>query len=240
MLTRLGHRPFVGGDHQQRKVNATGSGEHVLDESLVTGDIDDAHLPPGWEGEPGESEVDREAALLLLTQAVRVNPGERADEGALAVIDVPGGPDDVHGSSLQALPGSALGYTGRVSYEWRNWLDLAAGHLENARLALENGGYYVTALLGHQAAEQALKGLWLVVADGLPPRTHNLVELSTRLEAPARVIDAAARLSPHFVASRYPDVAQGNPMANYTKQVAADLLKDAKEVVDWCSSRLPS
>lgn len=127
-----------------------------------------------------------------------------------------------------------------MAYEWRNWLGLADGHLVNAELALGNGGYYVTALLGHQAAEQALKGLWLVAADGLPPRTHNLVELATLLEAPTTVIDAAARLSPHFVASRYPDVAQGNPMANYTKQVASELLADAKEVVTWCSSRLPS
>ena len=71
-------------------------------------------------------------------------------------------------------------------------------------------------------------------------KTHNLVELATRLDAPSGVVDAAARLSPHFVASRYPDVAQGNPMANYTQQVAADLLSDAKEVVTWCSSRLPS
>ena len=29
-------------------------------------------------------------------------------------------------------------------------------------------------------------------------------------------------------------------MANYTRQVASDLLNDAKEVVTWCSSRLPS
>ena len=127
-----------------------------------------------------------------------------------------------------------------MAYQWRNWLDLAAGHLKNAQVALDNDGYYVTALLGQQAAEQALKGLWLVAADGLPPRTHNLVELATRLEAPSVVIDAAGRLNPHFFATRYPDVAQGNPMANYTKQIAADLLKDAREVVDWCSSRLPS
>lgn len=93
-------------------------------------------------------------------------------------------------------------------------------------------------LLGQQAAEQALKGLWLVVADGLPPRTHNLVELATKLEGPAPVIDAAGRLSPHFFASVCPVVAHGNPMKNYTEAIAADLLDDAREVVNWCLSRL--
>lgn len=127
-----------------------------------------------------------------------------------------------------------------MAYDWRNWLALAHSHLDNAEAALNNSGYYVTALLAHQAAEQALKGLWIEAADGLPPRTHNLLELARGVTAPAPVLEAAARLSPHFVASRYPDVAAGNPAANYTKQMAADLLLNAREVVQWCSSQLPS
>ena len=76
------------------------------------------------------------------------------------------------------------------------------------------------------------------MADGLPPRTHNLVELATKLEAPGTVVDAAARLQPHFFASLCPVAAHGNPMKNYTTKVAADLLEDARLVVNWCSSRL--
>ena len=48
VLGGLRHRALVGGDDQQRGVDAADAGEHVLDEPLVTGDIDDADLwPPG-------------------------------------------------------------------------------------------------------------------------------------------------------------------------------------------------
>ena len=42
VLDSLGHGALVGGDHEQRRVNAADAGEHVLDEPLVTGDVDDA------------------------------------------------------------------------------------------------------------------------------------------------------------------------------------------------------
>jgi hypothetical protein len=51
-----------------------------------------------------EAQVDRDAALLLFLQAIRVRSGERADERRLAVVDVPGGPDDDrhHGTRASA------------------------------------------------------------------------------------------------------------------------------------------
>ena len=42
VLDSLGHGAFVGGDDEQRGVDAADAGEHVLDEPLVTGDVDDA------------------------------------------------------------------------------------------------------------------------------------------------------------------------------------------------------
>ena len=109
MFAGLGHRSFIGGHHQQREIDAARSREHVLDEAFVAGYVDDAHLPAGGQCEPGEAELDGQSAFLLLAQAVRVNAGERADERALAVIDVSGGTDDVHQASLQAQRGRVLG-----------------------------------------------------------------------------------------------------------------------------------
>ena len=97
MLAGLGHGAFVSGDDEEGEIDATGAGEHVLDETLVSGDVHDAYVASRWKGEPGEAEVDGEAALLLLTEAVGVDVGEGAHEGALAVVDVTSGTNDVHG-----------------------------------------------------------------------------------------------------------------------------------------------
>ena len=42
VLARLRHHAVVGGDHQQREVDAGRAGEHVLDEALVAGHVDEA------------------------------------------------------------------------------------------------------------------------------------------------------------------------------------------------------
>ena len=42
MLAGLRHDPFVGGDDEQGEVDAAGAGEHVVDEALVAGDVDEA------------------------------------------------------------------------------------------------------------------------------------------------------------------------------------------------------
>ena len=88
----LGHHPVVGCDHQQRHVHPGGAGHHVLDEFLVTRDVDQPELKPV--GFPvGKTQVDRNAAGLLFRQPVRIDTGQSPDESGLAVIDVPGGAD---------------------------------------------------------------------------------------------------------------------------------------------------
>ena len=81
------------------------AGEHVLDEALVARHVDDADPHAAAELERREAEVDRDAALLLLGQPVGVDPGQRAHERGLAVVDVAGGADDarrVAGRSREA------------------------------------------------------------------------------------------------------------------------------------------
>ena len=49
VLAGLRHHAVVGGDHQQREVDAGDAGEHVAHEALVAGHVDeaDARAPPG-------------------------------------------------------------------------------------------------------------------------------------------------------------------------------------------------
>ena len=107
VFASLGHDAFVGGDHEKGEVDAANAGEHVLDEALMAGDVDDADLLAAGESKPGKAEVDGEAAVLLLLQTVRVDAGERLDKGGLAVVDVSGGTDYVHGYPAPPRPAGA-------------------------------------------------------------------------------------------------------------------------------------
>ena len=69
-------------------------GEHVAHEALVARHVDERSDQRFVELRVGEAEVDRDAALFLFLQPVRVGAGERAHERALAVVDVPGRADD--------------------------------------------------------------------------------------------------------------------------------------------------
>ena len=94
VLARLGHHALVGRHDEHHRVDAADAGEHVADEVLMAGHVDDADVRATRQREPREAEVDGHAALALLAKPVGVDAGERADERRLAVIDVAGRPDD--------------------------------------------------------------------------------------------------------------------------------------------------
>jgi hypothetical protein len=94
VLARLRHDAVVGGHQQQRVVDAAGAGEHGVHEPLVAGDVDEADARTFGRIEEGIAQLDADAALLLLGQAVGVHARERLHERRLAVVDVAGGADD--------------------------------------------------------------------------------------------------------------------------------------------------
>jgi HAD superfamily hydrolase (TIGR01549 family) len=100
MFCRLGLPAFIGGDDEQADRDTAHTGEHVLDESLVAGHVHKTDFTAGWQGQPGEPEIDRESAPLLFLETVRVHPGESMDETRFAMIDMAGGANDVHVSRV--------------------------------------------------------------------------------------------------------------------------------------------
>jgi hypothetical protein len=96
VLLRLG-LPALGGSHdEQAGVDRSHSRQHVLDEPNVAGHVDERQLGPRRQPRRGEAQIDREAALAFLGQPVGVGPGQRLDEGGLAVVDVTSGGENVH------------------------------------------------------------------------------------------------------------------------------------------------
>lgn len=89
MLASLRLDGLVGGDDEQQQIDATCSGQHILDEALMPGDIDKAKI-----AEVREAQVDGNAAALFLFETIGINAGECADQRRLAVVDVSGGAHD--------------------------------------------------------------------------------------------------------------------------------------------------
>ncbi len=106
VLARLRHHAFVGGDDQQRQVDAAHAGEHILDKALVAGHVDDAHLTAAGQRQPGETEVDRHPPVLLLLEAVRVDARQGADQRRLPVVNVSRRTDYEHRMAIISSAGS--------------------------------------------------------------------------------------------------------------------------------------
>ncbi len=101
VLAGLRHQAVVGGHHQQHAIDAAGAGQHVVDEALVAGHVDEAGGAAVAKVGVEIAQVDGDPALALGRAAVALDAGEGAQQRGLAVVDVPGGADD-HDSSLRS------------------------------------------------------------------------------------------------------------------------------------------
>ena len=108
VLPRLTPPAFVSGDDKEHGWSWTQPREHVADEALVSGHVDEGNLVAHVEGRPGVSEVDGQSSLTLLRPAVGLDAGEGAHKSGLAVIDVSRGGDHVHGQPERPGRATAL------------------------------------------------------------------------------------------------------------------------------------
>ena len=108
MLDGLRHHPVIGGDHQQHEIDSGGARQHVVDEALVPRHIDEAEDAAVRHRQVGKAEIDRNAARLLLLEAIGIDAGKRPHQRGLAVIDMARGPDDHATCSGNGRSASAL------------------------------------------------------------------------------------------------------------------------------------
>ena len=122
--------------------------------------------------------------------------------------------------------------------EAQAWWEQANADLAAARDIITLEHWFAAAFFAHQAAEAAMKALFIVVERELPPRTHNLRGLATRVGAPAEVMMAVTRLAPVYTTSRYPDAASGRPIDAFDRTLAQESLDDAEKAVQWVSKQI--
>lgn len=109
-----------------------------------------------------------------------------------------------------------------------NWWEQSLMDLESAKKNLSIESYYVTAFLSQQAAEKALKALYIHKLKDSPGKTHSLLHLGREVGIPSDFYHSLRKLNPDFILTRYPDVADGVPYELYDEEIALEKLKLAE------------
>ena len=118
----------------------------------------------------------------------------------------------------------------------RLW-EQAEEDLDTADKLLQVEKYYASVFFSEQAAEKALKVIYLEKKRRVA-FTHDLVELAEELGAPENVSHAAAELSPDYLTTRYPNAANAVPAKLYDAASAEMHLKLSREVMRWAKQEL--
>ena len=110
--------------------------------------------------------------------------------------------------------------------EAKEWMRKAEKDLRTAKVNLDNKEYEAAAFFSHQAAEKALKALY-IVKFGRLWKTHDLVGLLAELRGAVELMGICEELNPHYIETRYPTDAR------YTKPVSVGAIKNAEKVIAW-------
>lgn len=121
--------------------------------------------------------------------------------------------------------------------ETLNWWKQAVADLDTAKANLKIGKFYASAFFSQQAVEKALKSLYLETRRS-EPDTHNLMELGTSVDIPARLLHNLRSLNLDYTVARYPDAAGGVPAEMYDKETAEEKLSYARAVLGWTKEQL--
>ncbi len=114
------------------------------------------------------------------------------------------------------------------------WLKQADYDIDTAEFMHNGSRCFYSVFMCHLAIEKALKGLYQFKLEEVPPKTHNLVYLLNKIDIKPdeKIGKFIIKLNEANIATRYPDniaILQ----SNYTKQVTAEILINAKESLEW-------
>ncbi len=114
------------------------------------------------------------------------------------------------------------------------WLKQTDYDMKTAEFMFDSGRYFYSVFMCHLAVEKALKGLYRLKLNKVPPKTHNLVFLlkEVGIKPPEGIDMLLVTLTEAQVDVRYPDNID-MLQTNYTKSAVVNLLAKAKEVLKW-------
>ena len=122
--------------------------------------------------------------------------------------------------------------------ESASWWQQAIEDLHTAEMLAEAGRHYACAFFCQQAAEKAVKALFIERQRQPAPPTHTLPTLGQAVGASSPLMSALRRLNLAYVTTRYPDAANGIPAQMYDEETSTMHLADARQVVAWVREHL--
>ena len=116
--------------------------------------------------------------------------------------------------------------------EVKRWLDKAEHDFNTAKYNFKGDILDAAIFYAQQSVEKGLKTLLIQKEDKFQ-RTHDLVKLATKINAPKIIIELCAAINPSYTVSRYPDVEQ-----TFSKKECENIIDSSEEVLKWIKERL--
>ncbi len=127
-----------------------------------------------------------------------------------------------------------------MSERWKDWLTQAERDLEHAAMAAEQGFYEWACFSAQQAAEKALKAVYLF--RNAEAWGHSVASLLKNLpeKASEDLIEKGAKLDRFYLPTRYANSFEsGAPMEYFFKTDAEEAIENAKEIIRYGKGLLP-
>ena len=120
-----------------------------------------------------------------------------------------------------------------------DWFRQAEADLRHGLHAAEAGDHDWACFASHQAAEKAVKALYLKMEMEAWGHTVTglLGSLADRVPVPAEILSAARGLDKHYIPTRYPNgFDSGAPVDYYAKEDAEKALRQAEGILGFCKN----
>ncbi len=118
------------------------------------------------------------------------------------------------------------------------WLKQSNYDIDTADIMYTSGRYFYAVFMCHLAIEKALKGLYYKELNEVPPKTHNLLYLLTKVgKKPDEGLEKfITKLNTASVATRYPDDLEKIQSA-YTEKITKEMITKTKDVLKWVKTQ---
>jgi HEPN domain-containing protein len=129
-----------------------------------------------------------------------------------------------------------------MSNRYLDWFRQAEADLQHAHNSLKNEDFEWSCFATHQAAEKALKAVFLKL--GMDAWGHTLTALIGNLpdavEQPTEtLVDYARILDKYYIPTRYPNgFDSGAPTDYYTAGEARSAIQQAEAILEFCSHQI--
>lgn len=122
--------------------------------------------------------------------------------------------------------------------EVKRWMEQALADLNAAKKNITIKIFYLSVQCSHQAAEKALKALFIKEYNKIPEKTHDLIKLGRKVNIPQNYFEALYELNPEWILTRYPDVATATPVRSYDQASAKLHYEKAQDIVKWTKKQI--